>query len=116
MSEELQHEHCHMALLARAPVEARLASFLVQLSERYKDRGYSATEFNLSMSRNDIANLLGMAVETISRLFSQFQEQQLLIVERKHIQILNLDQLQILSSRCGPIEDKNEEDTSYSAS
>jgi len=116
MSEELQHEHCHMALLARAPVESRLASFLVQLSERFKDRGYSATEFNLSMSRNDIANLLGMAVETISRLFSQFQEQHLLIVERKHIQILDLPQLQALSNRCSPAEEKDEDGTSYSAS
>ena len=68
------------------------------------------------MSRNDIANLLGMAVETISRLFSQFQEQQLLIVERKHIQILDLDQLQVLSNRCGPVEDKDEDDTSNTAS
>jgi CRP/FNR family transcriptional regulator len=68
------------------------------------------------MSRNDIANLLGMAVETISRLFSQFQEQQLLIVERKHIQILNLPQLQALSNRCGPVEDTDEDDTSNTAS
>jgi CRP/FNR family transcriptional regulator len=68
------------------------------------------------MSRNDIANLLGMAVETISRLFSQFQEQGLLVVERKHIQILNLSQLQALSNRCSPTEENGEEGTSYSAS
>ena len=68
------------------------------------------------MSRNDIANLLGMAVETISRLFSQFQEQHLLIVERKHIQILDLSQLQAISTRCIPVEDSDEDDTSYSAS
>jgi len=102
MSEELQHEHCHLAILARAPVEARLASFLTRLSERFRERGYSATEFNLSMSRNDIANTLGMAVETISRLFSQFQEQGLLRVERKHVQILDMPALVELSNRCGP--------------
>jgi len=52
------------------------------------------------MSRNDIANLLGMAVETISRLFSQFQEQGLLRVERKHVQIRDLPALQALANRC----------------
>jgi len=100
MSGELQKDHCHLSMLAKAPVEGRLASFLVRLSERFLQRGYSATEFNLSMSRNDIANLLGMAVETISRLFTQFQEQGLLAVERKHIRILNLSGLQNLSQRC----------------
>jgi CRP/FNR family transcriptional regulator len=102
MSEDLQNEHCQLAILARAPVEARLASFLTHLSERFRERGYSATEFNLSMSRNDIANSLGMAVETISRLFSQFQEQNLLRVERKHVQILEMQTLVELSNRCGP--------------
>ena len=100
MSEELQQEHCHLAVLARAPVESRLASFLCQLSDRFRARGYSATDFNLSMSRNDIANLLGMAVETISRLFSQFQEQGLLKVERKHVAIRDLPALQALANRC----------------
>jgi len=102
MSEELQHEHCHLTVLARAPVESRLANFLCQLSDRFRARGYSATDFNLSMSRTDIANLLGMAVETISRLFSQLQEQELLQVERKHVQILDLPGLQALASRCNP--------------
>ncbi len=101
MSEEIQHDHCHLTVLAKSTVESRLASFLVQLSDRYKARGYSTVEFNLSMSRNDIANLLGMAVETISRLFTQFQEQGLLNVERKHVHILQLEQLQTLANNCG---------------
>jgi CRP/FNR family transcriptional regulator len=101
MSEEIQHDQCHMTVLARLPVESRLASFLSNLSERYRARGFSATEFNLSMSRNDIANLLGMAVETVSRLFSQFQDQGLLQVERKHVKILDIEALRALQSKCG---------------
>ena len=116
MSEEIQHDQCHMTVLARLPVESRLASFLVHLSERYKKRGFSATEFNLSMSRNDIANLLGMAVETVSRLFSQFQEQGLLKVERKHIEILNVNSLQQMSNKCGVLSSMNENDSSKTAS
>ena len=101
MSDEIQHDQCHMTVLARMPVENRLASFLMSLSERYKSRGYSSTEFNLSMSRSDIANMLGMAMETISRLLTNFQEQGLLKVERKHIRILDSEGLQAIAARCG---------------
>jgi len=116
MSEEIQHDQCHMTVLARLPVESRLASFLVHLSERYKERGFSATEFNLSMSRNDIANLLGMAVETVSRLFSQFHEQGLLKVERKHVELLNINALQKLSSKCGDLSSTHVNNSSNTAS
>ena len=101
MSEEIQNDQSQMTMLAKMPVETRLATFLVNLSERYRIRGYSATEFNLSMSRNDIANMLGMAMETISRLFTHFQEQNLLKVERKHVLILDLAGLQALTKKCG---------------
>lgn len=100
MSQEIQQDQNLMLLLAQMPAETRLASFLLGLSERLNKRGYAASEFNLSMSRGDIANLLGMAVETISRLLTQFQESGLLKVERKHISILKIDALRKLSTHC----------------
>ena len=100
MSDELQHDQCKLVLLAKMSAEARLATFLLNISERLASRGYSASEFNLSMSRNDIANLLGMAVETISRLFSQFQEHELLLANRKQITLLDLDGLRAITSNC----------------
>jgi CRP/FNR family transcriptional regulator len=102
MSQEIQQDQNLMLLLAQMPAETRLASFLLGLSERLNKRGYAASEFNLSMSRGDIANLLGMAVETISRLLTQFQESGLLKVERKHISILKIDALRKLSTHCAP--------------
>lgn len=116
MSEEMQHDHCHLSILAKSNVESRLANFLVELSTRFSDRGFSATEFNLSMSRNDIANVLGMAVETISRLFTQLQEQGILNVERKSIKILNLDALQALSNKCTPEPNPSSQNSSQSSS
>jgi len=116
MSEEMQHDHCHLSILAKSNVESRLANFLVELSGRFSDRGFSASEFNLSMSRNDIANVLGMAVETISRLFTQFQEQGILHVERKSIKILNYDALQALSNRCAPEPSSTSESSPQSSS
>ena len=100
MSKEIQQDQNLMLLLAQMPAETRLASFLLGMSERLNKRGYAANEFNLSMSRGDIANLLGMAVETISRLLGHFQDDGLLRVARKHITILNLDRLRQLATHC----------------
>lgn len=100
MSKEIQQDQNLMLLLAQMPADTRLASFLLGMSERLNKRGYAATEFNLSMSRGDIANLLGMAVETISRLLSHFQDDGLLKVERKHITILKIDELRKLATHC----------------
>ena len=93
MSREIQEEHGKIALCNKMPAEARLASILLTLSHRFQERGFSSKDFYLSMSRSDIANMLGLAVETVSRLFTQFQEQGLLKVERKHIQLLDAEAL-----------------------
>jgi len=98
MSKEIQQDQNAMFLLAQMSAETRLASFLLGMSERLNKRGYAANEFNLSMSRGDIANLLGMAVETISRLLSHFQDDSLLEVERKHITILDVAKLRQLAN------------------
>ncbi|MDH5601988.1 MAG: fumarate/nitrate reduction transcriptional regulator Fnr [Gammaproteobacteria bacterium] len=108
MSQEIQQDQNLMLLLAQMPAETRLASFLIGMSNRLKSRGYSDNEFNLSMSRGDIANLLGMAVETISRLLSHFQEEGMLQVERKHITILDREKLTQLADHCQPHSGKSQ--------
>ena len=96
MSKEIQDEHHKVAMCSKMPAEARLASMIHTLSQRFEERGFSPKEFHLSMSRNDIANMLGLAVETISRLFTHFQEEGILKVERKHIQVLDKEKLSSL--------------------
>jgi len=85
-----------LLLLGKKNAEERLAAFLIGLSERFKKRGFSATDFYLSMSRHEIGSYLGLAVETISRLFTRFQEEGLMRVERKHIQLLDTERLSVL--------------------
>lgn len=97
MSNEIRDEHDQLRLLSRTSAAARLASFLLNLSRLFQQRGYSANNFNLSLSRHDIANLLGLAVETVSRLFTQFQDEGLAIVERKHIVLNDMDGLKRIS-------------------
>ncbi|MBI1424013.1 MAG: fumarate/nitrate reduction transcriptional regulator Fnr [Gammaproteobacteria bacterium] len=94
MSREIHQEQDRVTMCKNLSAEARLAGLLLLISQRFLQRGFSATEFNLSMSRSDIANMLGLAVETISRLFTQFQEHGLLEVERKHVKLLDLHGLE----------------------
>jgi CRP/FNR family transcriptional regulator len=48
------------------------------------------------MSRHEIGNYLGLAVETVSRLFTRFQDEGLLRVDRKHVELLDLDSLEAI--------------------
>ena len=54
------------------------------------------------MSRHEIGNYLGLAVETVSRLFTRFQDEGLLRVDRKHVELLNLDALEAIVSGSSP--------------
>jgi len=73
--------------------EERLAAFLFVISRRYADRGLSGTCFRLTMARTDIANYLRLAAETVSRILKRFQEQGLIRVERREVELLDLKRL-----------------------
>ncbi|HMZ71478.1 MAG TPA: fumarate/nitrate reduction transcriptional regulator Fnr [Pseudomonadales bacterium] len=88
MSKELRDYQDMMLVMGQKSAEARIATLLVNLSMRFKRRGFSAHHFRLSMSRNEMGNYLGMAVETVSRVFTRFQKQGLLRVEGKDVEIL----------------------------
>lgn len=106
LSKEIGQDTEMLALLGKSTAEERLASFLASLSGRFKRRGFSATDFFLSMSRQEIGSYLGLALETVSRLFTRFQDEGLLKVERKHVQILDLDGLHALIHHQPPGDDK----------
>lgn len=94
MSREILEDQDLMIWLGKKSAEERLALLLLRMSKRFTERNFSAREFNLSMSRTDIANYLGLAVETVSRLFSRFQVEGLLSVDRKHVVIEDMEGLQ----------------------
>lgn len=98
MSREIVRDHGVMMLLGIMRAEERLAAFLLNLSQRFMSRGYSPTEFNLRMTRNEIGSYLGLKLETVSRAFSHFQETGLIKVHQKHIQILDVAGLKRLLS------------------
>ena len=93
ISDEITKDHTMLILLARSNAEQKLATFFINLSNRFKARGYSADEFDLTMSRYDIGNYLGLADETVSRLISKFRDRKYIDADRKKIKIINHDSL-----------------------
>ncbi len=89
LSREIVRDHGVMMLLGSMRAEERLAAFLGNLSKRFQRRGYSASDFHLRMTREEIGSYLGLKLETVSRLFSQFQKDGLIAVEQKHVRILD---------------------------
>ena len=98
LSKELSGDKSLMLLLGKKTADEKLATFLLSFSKRFSDRGFSASEFHLTMSRGDIANHLGLAVETVSRVFSRLQEEGLITIIGKEIVLRDIDKIKDL---CG---------------
>ncbi len=98
MSREIVRDHGVMMLLGTMRAEERLATFLLNLSQRFTARGFSHAEFYLRMTREEIGSYLGLKLETVSRAFSKFQEEGYIAVQQKHIRILDVQGLKALMS------------------
>jgi CRP/FNR family transcriptional regulator, anaerobic regulatory protein len=87
------------ALLAgNYTADERMAAFLVSLSRRYAARGFSARRFRLTMTRTDIANYLRLASESVSRGFRRLQDDGLVKVDRREVELTELPKLEALAS------------------
>jgi len=89
LSREIARGHGVMMLLGSMGAEARLGTFLLNLSMRFERLGYSPTDFVLRMTRADIGSYLGLKLETVSRVFSKFHKTGVLNVRQKHVSILD---------------------------
>jgi CRP/FNR family transcriptional regulator len=94
----LSHDIGKAALLAgNYSADERMAAFLISLSRRYAARGFSANRFQLTMTRTDIANYLRLAAESVSRVFRRFQDDDLIKVERRDIELLDRRRMEELA-------------------
>ena len=102
-SEQMQRDHNLVLMLARKDADGRIACFIDDLAGRYWSRGYSGSAFMLTMSRQDIGSYLGLAVETVSRTLTRFQECGVLQVNRREVEIVDHDTLRkIAGARVTP--------------
>ena len=97
MSGEIRDEQELMMLLNKKNADERFAAFVMNLSARYKRRGLSDHEFILSMTRGDIGNYLGLAVETVSRLITRLQKKNLISMKDRYLNILDKEGLSQLA-------------------
>ena len=100
ISKGVCRDHDMMLLLGSRCAEERLAYFLLNIADRHLWRGYSQREFILRMTREEIASYLGLKLETISRMFSQLQEEGLIQVQGRAVKLLDLPALRKLVGQC----------------
>jgi len=96
LSNQILMDQKQCLVMSRQLAEERLSAFLINLSNRYKLHGLPHMEFRIAMSRQDIASYLGLALESISRLFTHFQEQGLLKASGKQVILTNLPAMEAL--------------------
>ncbi len=101
LSQEVNSEQRTMLMLGSMRAEERVASFLLDLGERYRSHGYSGTEFVLRMTREEIGSYLGLKLETVSRLLSRLQAEGLVQLngQGREVKLLDVDALSQLAGR-----------------
>jgi CRP/FNR family transcriptional regulator len=98
MSREIVREHGVMLLLGSMRAEERLAAFLLNLTQRLHARGFAPQSLVLRMTREEIGSYLGLKLETVSRAFSKLQDDGVLQVRQRQIEVLDPEALQKLVS------------------
>jgi CRP/FNR family transcriptional regulator, anaerobic regulatory protein len=96
ISRELVREHAVIGLLGTLGAEARVARFLMSLSTRFAALGYSSTEFNLRMTRQEIGSYLGLTLETVSRSLSALHDAGLISVHQRAVVVMDPEALRTL--------------------
>jgi len=86
--------HGRLLLLGRKTAEEKLATFLLEML----DRSFDADAIDLTMSRTDIADYLGLTIETVSRTFSMMKHEGVIALpSAQHVVILDRDALKEMS-------------------
>jgi CRP/FNR family transcriptional regulator len=101
MSREITEDQQLITLLSKNSADERVAALMLSISTRNSRRKLSSTQFRLPMSRVDIGNYLGLTVETVSRVFSRMQKMDILQVDNKEIEILDLEGLRKMANLGG---------------
>jgi CRP/FNR family transcriptional regulator, anaerobic regulatory protein len=101
---ELAEAQDQMLLLGRKTAREKLATFLLRLARRGQDQGLALHFVPLPMSRADIADYLGLTIETVSRTFSQFKRESVIALPATgHAVIQDPEALRALADGTAPV-------------
>lgn len=97
VSRELLRERERRQLLTNHSADARVASFLLEMAKKMQARGWSGSEFQLRMTRGDMASYLGLKLETVSRAFTRLCGERLMAARGREVRLLDLPALERLA-------------------
>ncbi|MEA1988270.1 MAG: fumarate/nitrate reduction transcriptional regulator Fnr [Pseudomonadota bacterium] len=97
MSKKLQDGQLHSELLIKRNADQRVAQFIWNMAERYKNRGYAYDEFRLSILHRDVALYLGLTPETVSRILAKFNSDEIVSWKKKEVIIFNEEKLKAVA-------------------
>lgn len=87
MSKEVNDGRMHSELLIKRNADQRVAQFVWNMAERFRNRGYSTSEFRLSILHRDVAIYLGLTPETVSRILARFNTEEIVTWKKKEVMI-----------------------------
>jgi CRP/FNR family transcriptional regulator len=88
----------HMALLGRRSAEEKVASFLLRWRDRLARIGNATSTVPLPMGRQDIADFLGLTIETVSRTFTKLERDGLIDIVQGGVCLLDLERVGALAA------------------
>lgn len=97
LSAEVAFNHQLITTLIHQSADQRLAGFLLNFTSRLQARGMRQVEFQIGMSRSDIGSYLGLASETVSRVFTRFQKNGLIQLRHKRLRLLDREGLRYIA-------------------
>lgn len=92
-SHELALAQDQMVILGRRTAEEKVAAFLVGLRDRWSRVSGSDVYLPLPMTRQDIADFLGLTIETVSRMFSKLVRDRLIVIVPEGVRLVDRDRL-----------------------
>jgi CRP/FNR family transcriptional regulator len=97
-SHELSLAQEQMVLLGRRSAEERLAVFIMSLLKRFRRVGHTSVTLPLPMSRQDIADFLGLTIETVSRTFTKLAKNHTIVVVPDGVRLMDQERLEALAA------------------
>jgi CRP/FNR family transcriptional regulator len=92
LADDLKSAELKISDLAQKPVRERVAETLIMIKEKYGLESDGVT-LNVVLTREEMANLVGTATESLIRILSDFKKEGFIEVENKRIKIIDFDHL-----------------------
>jgi len=95
---ELTLAQDHMMLLGRRTAEEKVVAFLLGMRERWAKLDRLSINVPLPMSRQDIADFLGLTIETVSRTFTKLARDKTIVIVPDGVRLMNLEHMETLAA------------------